>query len=83
MQRDCYEKGRSFLRIGEDDHPVSVQLFGSNPEILAEAARRAEAMGADAIDINMGCPAKQVVKTGAGVDLMQFPEKVRRDTYRE
>ena len=37
----------------------------------------AEGMGADAIDINMGCPAKQVVKTGAGADLMRFPEKVK------
>jgi len=70
-------KGKSFLRIGKDEHPVSAQLFGSNPEILAEAAQRAESMGADAIDINMGCPAKQVVETGAGVDLMRFPEKVK------
>jgi nifR3 family TIM-barrel protein len=70
-------KGKSFLKIGEDEHPVSVQLFGSNPEILAEAARVAESMGADAIDINMGCPAKQVVEPGAGVDLMRFPEKVK------
>ena len=70
-------KGKLFLKIGEDEHPVSIQLFGSNPEILAEAAQAAESMGADAIDINMGCPAKQVVEPGAGVDLMRFPEKVR------
>ena len=70
-------KGKSFLRIGEDEHPISVQLFGSNPGILAEAAQMAESMGADAIDINMGCPAKQVVEPGAGVDLMRYPEKVR------
>jgi tRNA-dihydrouridine synthase B len=69
-------KGKSFLKIGEDEHPLSVQLFGSNPEILAEAAQMSESMGADAIDINMGCPAKQVVEPGAGVDLMRFPEKV-------
>lgn len=71
-------KGESFLRIGPDEHPVSVQLFGSNPEIMAEAARMAESMGANAIDINMGCPAKQVVGPGAGVDLMRFPEKVSK-----
>jgi tRNA-dihydrouridine synthase B len=71
-------KGDSFLRIGQDEHPVSVQLFGSDPEALAEAASRAEAMGADAVDLNMGCPAKQVVKRGAGVDLMRFPDKVKR-----
>ncbi len=70
-------KGEAFLKIKKDEHPVSVQLFGSNPEILAEAAGMAEAMGADAIDLNMGCPAKQVVMTGAGADLMRFPEKVK------
>ena len=70
-------KGKSFLRIGEGEHPVSVQLFGANPEILAEAAQIAESMGADVIDINMGCPAKQIVGPGAGADLMRFPEKVR------
>jgi nifR3 family TIM-barrel protein len=70
-------KGRSFLRIEEDEHPVSVQLFGGDQNILAEAAQVAEGMGANAIDINMGCPAKQVVKTGAGADLMRFPEKVK------
>jgi len=71
-------KGESFLKIGEDEHPVSVQLFGSNAEVLGEAAQMAESMGADMIDINMGCPAKQVVEAGAGVDLMRFPEKVEK-----
>jgi nifR3 family TIM-barrel protein len=70
-------KGESFLRIKKDEHPISVQLFGSDPEALAEAAGRVEAMGADAIDLNMGCPAKKVVMTGAGADLMRFPEKVK------
>jgi nifR3 family TIM-barrel protein len=70
-------KGRSFLRIGEGEHPVSAQLFGSIPEILAEAAQSAESAGADAIDINMGCPAKQIVGPGAGADLLRFPGKVK------
>jgi tRNA-dihydrouridine synthase B len=70
-------KGESFLKIRKDEHPISVQLFGSNPEVLAEAAGMAEAMGADAIDLNMGCPAEQVVRTGAGADLIRFPEKVK------
>ena len=70
-------KGKSFLRIGEGEHPVSVQLFGSNAEILAEAAQMVESMGVDAVDINMGCPAKQIVGPGAGADLMRFPEKVK------
>jgi nifR3 family TIM-barrel protein len=71
-------KGESFLKIEEEEHPVSVQLFGADPEILAEAAQMAEGMGADAIDINMGCPANQIIKTGAGADLMQFPDRVRK-----
>ena len=70
-------KGKSFLKIGEDEHPISVQLFGSNPKVIAEAAQMAEGAGVDAIDINMGCPAKQVVKTGAGANLMRFPERVK------
>jgi len=70
-------KGEALLKIEKDDHPVSIQIFGSNPAVLAEAAARAEASGADTINLNMGCPAKQVVKTGAGVDLMHFPEKVK------
>jgi len=70
-------KGEAFLKIWKDEHPVSVQLFGSDPEVLAEAAGMAEEMGADAIDLNMGCPAKQIVMTGAGADLMRFPEKVK------
>jgi nifR3 family TIM-barrel protein len=70
-------KGQTLLRIEKDDHPVSVQFFGSDPVVLAEAAARAESSGADAIDLNMGCPAKQVVKTGAGADLMRFPERAR------
>jgi len=70
-------KGEAFLKIGKDEHPVSVQLFGSDPEVLAEAAGMAEAIGADAIDLNMGCPAKQIVMVGAGADLMRFPEKVK------
>jgi tRNA-dihydrouridine synthase B len=71
-------KRESLLKIKEEEHPVSVQLSSSSPEVLADAAEMAEAMGADAIDINMGCPARQVVETGAGVALMRFPEKVER-----
>jgi tRNA-dihydrouridine synthase B len=70
-------KGEAFLKIKEGEHPVSVQLFGSEPEVLGQAAGMAEAMGADVIDINMGCPARQIVMTGAGADLMRFPEKVK------
>jgi tRNA-dihydrouridine synthase B len=69
-------KGDPFLKLGEDEHPLSVQFSGSTPEALAQAAERAEGAGADAIDINMGCPSKKVTDTGAGADLMRFPKKV-------
>lgn len=59
------------LRLVEGEHPVAVQLFGNRPDIMAEAARAAEEAGADVIDINMGCPVRKVVKTGAGVALMR------------
>jgi tRNA-dihydrouridine synthase B len=71
-------KGKPFLKMGEGEHPVSAQLFGSTPEALAPAAEMAEAGGADAIDLNMGCPSRKVTDTGAGADLMRFPEKIER-----
>lgn len=70
-------KGEALLKVVQGEHPVSVQLFGSRPEVLSEAAARAQAFGADAIDLNMGCPAKQVVEAGAGADLMRYPDKVK------
>ena len=71
-------KRGAYLRIESDDHPISVLLFGSDPEVLARAAQWAEETGTDALDINMGCPACQVIRIGAGVDLMRSPEKVER-----
>jgi tRNA-dihydrouridine synthase B len=71
-------KRESLLKINREEHPLSVQLSGSDLGILAHAAEIAEALGADVIDINMGCPGRQVVETGAGVALMRFPEKVGR-----
>ncbi|GBE57256.1 tRNA-dihydrouridine synthase C [bacterium BMS3Abin01] len=59
------------LELAEEEHPVSVQLFGNRPEVMAEAALAAEGAGADIIDINMGCPVRKVIKTGAGMALME------------
>ncbi|SYZ73901.1 tRNA-dihydrouridine synthase B [Candidatus Zixiibacteriota bacterium] len=57
--------------IRDDEHPVGVQLFGSSPENLARAAKMAVALGADLLDINLGCPVKKVVKKNGGAALMK------------
>jgi nifR3 family TIM-barrel protein len=71
-------KGKTcrYLDSSPDDRPLGVQLFGSDPATLAEAARIAAEKGADLIDINMGCPVKKVVKAGSGAALMRDPQRV-------
>src|SRR5216684_1555501 len=54
---------RELLRVHPDEHPVAIQLFGHDPEVMREAAGVAAERGADVIDINMGCPVRKVVKT--------------------
>jgi tRNA-dihydrouridine synthase B len=65
---------RELMRIHPDEHPVSVQLFGHDPDVMRSGARVAAESGADLIDINMGCPVRKVRKTGAGVELLANPE---------
>jgi tRNA-dihydrouridine synthase B len=69
-ERTC----RELLRIHPDEHPVSVQLFGHDPEVMASAAEQVAAAGADLIDLNMGCPVPKVCKTGAGAALLADPD---------
>jgi nifR3 family TIM-barrel protein len=70
-ERTC----RELLRIHPDEHPVSVQLFGHDPEVMASAAERVAQAGADLIDLNMGCPVPKVCKTGAGAALLADPDR--------
>ncbi len=68
------EKTFAMLQIDEAERPTAIQLFGSVPEELAEAARIVEARGADIIDLNVGCPVPKVVNNGEGSALMKTPE---------
>ena len=69
------EKTKELLYIPENEHPSAVQIFGHEPEIMAEAARIAlDLSGADILDINMGCPVGKIVKSGDGSALMKTPE---------
>jgi nifR3 family TIM-barrel protein len=70
-------KSHRYLLSSPDDKPLGVQIFGSDPTILFEAAQMATDFGADLIDINMGCPVRKVVKTGAGAALLREPDLVR------
>jgi tRNA-dihydrouridine synthase B len=65
---------RDLMRIHPDEHPMSLQLFGHDPEVMRSGAEIAAEAGADLIDINMGCPVPKVRKTGAGAQLLKDPE---------
>ena len=72
------ERTLGYLRIGADEHPLAVQIFGSEAGVMAEAARMVEAAGADLVDINFGCPVRKVTKTGAGATLLEEPDRACR-----
>jgi nifR3 family TIM-barrel protein len=82
------KKSRHYLDAHSDDRPLGVQIFGAEPAVMEEAAKIITHVGADLLDINMGCPVKKVVKTGAGAALMKDPARitailkaVRRSTH--
>jgi tRNA-dihydrouridine synthase B len=65
------QKAKRYLHFYEDEHPISAQLFGSDPQVMAEAARMVEGLGFDLVDLNLGCPAKKVVKCNGGSGLLR------------
>ncbi len=72
------EKTLGYLRVGSDEHPLAIQIFGSDPVAMMEAARIVEAAGADIVDMNFGCPVRKVTKTGAGASLLDDPDHACR-----
>jgi nifR3 family TIM-barrel protein len=72
------ERTLGYLRVAADEHPLAIQLFGSEPHSMAEAARMVEAAGADLVDLNFGCPVRKETKTGAGATLLDDPEHAAR-----
>jgi len=72
------ERTLGFLRVGADEHPLAIQIFGAEPSVMAEAARMVEAAGADLVDVNFGCPVRKVTKTGAGATLLDDPDRACR-----
>src|SRR5436305_5534737 len=72
------ERTLGYLRVASDEHPLAIQIFGSEPVAMGEAARMVEAAGADLVDINFGCPVRKVTKTGAGATLLADPDRACR-----
>ncbi len=77
MLRDRRVRGR-YLHFYEDEHPISAQIFGSDSQVMADAARMIEELGFDLVDLNLGCPAKKVVKCNGGSGLLRDLPLIRR-----
>ena len=71
------QKAKRYLHFYEDEHPISAQLFGSDPQVMADAARIVEDLGFDLADLNLGCPAKKVVKCNGGSGLLRDLPRIR------
>ena len=69
-----YKPDQPLMKLSDDEHPVGIQLFGHETDVMAKAALMAEAQGADFIDINMGCPDPKITKGKDGAALMREPE---------
>jgi tRNA-dihydrouridine synthase B len=68
------EKTAKMLDSAPEEKPLSVQLFGARPDIMAEAAAIVESSGAEVVDINFGCSVRKIIKTGSGAALMRTPD---------
>src|SRR5262245_16092598 len=64
-----------YAEYTEEERPVSIQIFGGDPEKMAEAAQLVEGLGADIVDVNMGCPVPKIARHNAGCSLMREPEQ--------
>jgi tRNA-dihydrouridine synthase B len=71
-------KRKRYLTYYEDEHPISAQIFGSNPETLADSARICQDAGFDLVDLNLGCPAKRVVSCNGGSGLLRDLPAIRK-----
>ena len=71
-------KSGRMLQVAKQEHPISMQIFGSDEQTITEAAKQAQACGADIIDLNAGCPVKKINKAGAGCVLMKDEAKLGR-----
>lgn len=71
------KKAKRYLHFYEDEHPISAQLFGSDPKVMSDAARIVEDLGFDLVDLNLGCPAKKVVKCNGGSGLLRDLPRIR------
>ncbi len=67
------KRSAELMALSPREHPVAIQIFGDDPAVMAQAAQKAAAFSPDAIDINMGCPAPKIAKSGGGSALMRQP----------
>lgn len=75
-----WEKNRFLLDFSDEERPLGIQLFGSDPEVMGRAAARVARLAPDFIDLNFGCPVKKVVRRNGGASLMRMPELIGRIT---